>query len=89
MDMDAATLRNKVLAEIKLIPEDRLAELYGFVHDFRLGLQPTEESVHQIMRFAGSWSDMPEPEFVQFTEEVMERRRQAFSGRRSDEASID
>jgi hypothetical protein len=87
--MDTVTIRDRVLEEIKLIPENKLAELYDFVHDFRVGLQASEGSVEQIMKFAGSWAAMSEEEFAQFSEEIVQRRRQAFSERRSDEAVID
>ena len=78
--MDTSDIRVKVLDEVKLVPDDKLAELYDFVHYFRLGLQTPQGSIRQIMRFAGSWKDMPEEDFAQFSKEISQRRKQAFSG---------
>ncbi len=40
------------------------------------------------MEFAGCWNDMPEEVFDEFISDIVHRRKQAFSGRRSDEKSI-
>ena len=82
--MGHSITRDKVIDEIKLIPEQRLDELYDFVHFFRLGLQePHGRIKDDIMAFAGSWADLPEEIFQDITREIGERRTRAFSGRRS------
>jgi hypothetical protein len=77
-----------VQKEIELIPEDKLSDLYNFIHYFRLGIELSSGDAQQTMRFAGSWRDMPDKDFDDFTREIAERRQQAFSRRRS-EASTD
>ena len=75
--MDSFLMKSKVLQEIDRIPEDRLADLYNFIHYFRLGLersQPTNPK--PILAFAGCWKDMPDEMFDDFTAEIR-RRRQA------------
>ena len=87
--MNGSTMRNKVIEEIQLIPEDKIEELYHFIHDFRLGLQTSADEGNRIMQFAGSWEDMPAEIFTQFTEEIAQRRRHTFTGRRGSETSLD
>lgn len=77
--MNTFDFRSKVLEEIKLIPEDKLAGLYDFVHHFRLGLQVSEGGIRQVMKYAGSWKDMSEENYAQFSEEVLQRRSRALS----------
>ncbi len=87
--MEASTVRDRVVKEIQLIPEHKLAEIYDLVHYFRVGLQQgSSGTVDQIMGFAGSWKDMPEDTFREFLVEIAQRRSQAFSRRRSGETSI-
>lgn len=86
--MEGSTVRNKVLEEIKLIPEHKLIELYDFIHYFRIGLQQSEENKDLIIQFAGCWKDMSEETFNEFLEEINNRRQQAFSGRQGNEANI-
>ena len=84
--MTPTMIKNKVLQEIELIPEDKLADLYNFIHDFRLGLEKAHgKGREQILAFAGCWQDMPDEIFADFTEEIAERRHQAFIRRRGSE----
>ena len=81
--------RERVIEEIELIPEEKLTELFDFLHYFRLGLQKSKGSSAEIMKFAGCWQEMPEELFQEFTEEIMQRRKNAFTGRRASETSTD
>ncbi len=89
MTIDTSAIRTRVQKEIELIPEDKLADLYNFIHYFRLGIELSSGGSQQTMRFAGSWRDMPDEDFDDFTREIAERRQQAFSRRRGDQASTD
>lgn len=83
--MTSVLMKSKVLQEIDLIPEERLADLYNFIHYFRLGLERSHEVQTQpIMTYAGCWQDMPEDVFADLTAEIRARRRQAFRGRRTE-----
>ncbi|HLG30380.1 MAG TPA: hypothetical protein VI387_09240 [Candidatus Brocadiales bacterium] len=86
--MKKSIVRDKVMEEIKLLPEHKLSEVYDFIHYFRIGLQKSKGNVDQIMNFAGCWKDMPEKLFNEFLEDIGKRRKQAFTRRRSGEASI-
>ncbi len=87
--MVSSGLQAAVLREISLVPEDKLTLLLDLIHYFRLGLEASRPSIQSTLEFAGCWSDLPEQDFAEFTEEILNRRQQAFSRRRSDEASPD
>ncbi|MEH2178636.1 hypothetical protein [Nostoc sp.] len=86
--MKPSNLRTKLLTEINLIPEEKLEEVYNFIHSFRVGVEASQGTPEQIMQFAGCWNDMSDETFSDFTEEINARRQQAFLGRRSDESSF-
>lgn len=80
-------IKQRVLQEIDLIPEDKLPDLYNFLHYFRLGLEKAHPpNGEQIMAFAGCWQNMTDESFAEFTKEIAERRHQAFGGRRNSES---
>lgn len=81
--------RERVIEEVQLIPEEKLTELFDFLHYFRLGLQKSKGSSSEIMKFAGCWKEIPEEIFQEFTEEIKQRRKNGFTGRRARETSID
>ncbi len=87
--MEISELQAEVIEEIRLIPKDKLPELYDFIHFFRLGLETAPDDTEEIMRFAGCWQDMTDNEFEDFSEEIVERRRQAFSKRIGRETVTD
>ena len=84
--MTSVLIRSKVLQEIELIPEDKLPELYNFIHYFRLGLEKSQISKPKsTLSFAGCWEDMPNEMFNDFTAEIEQRRHKAFARRRGNE----
>ena len=85
--MGKSVIRDKVIEELKLIPEYKLSEIYDFIHYFRIGLQESKGNIDKIMEFAGCWKEMSENLFNEFLEEIRQRRNLAFSRRRNDEAS--
>lgn len=87
--MDLLNIRTKVITEINLIPEDKLEELYNFIHYWRLNGESSPGSLEQTMQFAGCWNDMSDETFANFSEEINIPRQQAFFERRSDETSFD
>jgi hypothetical protein len=80
--MDSLNLRTKVITEINLVPEDKLEELYNFIHYFRLGVEVYRGSINPTMEFAGCWNDMSDEMVANFNEEISTRRHQVFLGRR-------
>jgi hypothetical protein len=84
-----STVRDRVIKEIQLIPEEKLDELFDFLHHFRLGLKKRKNMSKDIMDFAGSWKDMTEEQFGAFMGEIEQRREDAFTRRRNGESGID
>ena len=54
---------SQVIEEIRLVPKNRLRDIYNFIHFFRLGLEKSQDNTEDIMQFAGCWQDMPDEEF--------------------------
>lgn len=88
--MSSLLLKNKLQEEIDLIPEDKLADLYNFIHYFRLGTEKTQQTnKDKILSFAGCWKDMDNQTFQDVFSEIAQRRTKAFSERRNNESSTD
>ncbi len=88
--MTTASLKYQVQAEIDLIPEDKLVDLYRFIHIFRLGAEKTQSSGKEnILSFAGCWKDMDNQLFTDIFSDIATRRSSAFNSRRSHESGID
>ncbi len=83
--MSRSDLETRVLEEIQLLSEERLAELYEIVHAFQLASNPTRNT----MQFAGCWNDLPNETYAALTEDFTQRRKAAFSERRNCETSPD
>jgi hypothetical protein len=88
--MTTASLKYQLQAEIDLIPEDKLADVYNFIHYFRLGAEKTQPSrKEKTLSFAGCWKDMDNQLFADLTNEIATRRTTAFSHRRNHESGVD
>jgi hypothetical protein len=79
--MKTFELQEKVMEEIRRIPENRLLEIYDLIHFFRIELETDRKDAKKIMRFAGCWQEMTDREFREFSTEISDRRQKAFSGR--------
>ncbi len=79
--MSTSPLHHKIQEEIRAIPERRTRELYELLRQFRLQSRSSNGRAAEIMRLAGSWSDMSEDDFSSFCTEVRDRRRLACTPR--------
>ncbi|OQY30711.1 MAG: hypothetical protein B6I38_06955 [Anaerolineaceae bacterium 4572_5.1] len=88
--MTATILKDKVIREINLLPEEKLLEVYNFIHYFRIGAESEKSKIAEssLLSYAGSWNDLADDVFDDFLSDVTERREKAFSGRRDDEESF-
>ena len=87
--MTTKEMRERLLDEIRGIPDTRVAEVYDLIHFFRVGLEKVAlggGAVADLMSFAGSWSDMPDEQFASLAAEWQKRRHGAFERRRDHEA---
>ncbi|MBN1430771.1 MAG: hypothetical protein JXB07_20545 [Anaerolineae bacterium] len=87
--MERSITQQQVLQEIQLIPEDELDAVYAILHYYRLGLEKSQSQAQSVMQYAGCWQDMSDEMFVELTDEMVTRRRQAFAGRPTREAGTD
>lgn len=72
--MKATISKEKIFQEIKLIPEEKLADVYTLLHHFRLSLRTSPTKPKPIMQYAGVWRDMPDEIFAEFTVGIPARR---------------
>ncbi|MBF0231149.1 MAG: hypothetical protein HQK63_16390 [Desulfamplus sp.] len=77
--MNISDIQTRVIDEVRLIPQNKLLELYSFIHFYRLGLEKIQTNTEDIMQFAGSWEEMQDEEFDKFSEDIAERRKTAYS----------
>ena len=83
--MASPMIKDKIINEINLMPEDKLTEVYRYVHKFRLGEEKgKEEDLIDILSFSGSWKDMDDEVFDDFLSDIASRRNKAFSTRRTN-----
>jgi len=84
---------SQVMKEIRLVPEDRLPEIYDLIRSFipipETARDDTDKIVAKIMESAGCWQDLTDEEFAGVSQEIASRRAQAFSGRVGRETVID
>ncbi|KAA0230556.1 hypothetical protein EDS67_06530 [candidate division KSB1 bacterium] len=88
MQTDTNTVREKVLEEIKSLPDEKLSAVLNFIHSFQLDRQLVNIRPDHATHFAGSWRDMPEEIYNEFIGEITTRRKTAFSRRRNRETDI-
>lgn len=50
-------LINKIIEELKDIPEEKLAEIYNIIHDFRLGLNQENQEPREPGLLTGKLGD--------------------------------
>ena len=81
--MGMSVMQERIVEEIKLIPEQRLLEIYEWVRRFRRNLQYSPHHLERTMKFAGCWLDMPAETFLEFSQDITERRAQTFARRQS------
>jgi hypothetical protein len=84
--MTLSVIKNKLINEINLLSEEKLAEVYNFIHFFRLGIERKEkETSNDILSFSGVWKEMGDETFDNYLLDISSRRGNAFSSRRSNE----
>ena len=67
-----------IINEIKRIPVHFLPEVYKIVHSFSTMMEKIEnqeQNRKNILKFAGSWSDMPDESFNDMMAEINSSRK--------------
>ena len=58
--------KNALLKEINDLPDDRLDEVYEFVHSLNNDTKQKTDSRKKILSFSGAFSDMPQKDYTAF-----------------------
>ncbi len=58
--MKQLQIREKVIEELRGIPDEKMEKIYEFIRYLRTEPQNSRANVDKIMAFAGCWSDMPD-----------------------------
>jgi len=81
--MPSIITRDKLLNEIKLLPNEMLSDVYNFIHSFRLRTEENSiEDNDDIMSFSGGWRDLDNKVFEDLLSDIEERRSESFINRR-------
>jgi len=76
--------KNKIIQEVKKIPEDKFGELYEVIHFFRIGVENKRKIMTNrqkaALKFFGMWKDMSDEE-IAVLDEVQSRRKRTFRER--------
>jgi hypothetical protein len=76
-------IKDKLIDEINQIPDEKLLEVYNFIHYFRLNSGKTKsKDKKNILSWSSSWKEMNTEVFNDFMSDITKRRENAFSGRR-------
>lgn len=86
--MSQLEIREKVIEELRKIPDEKMENIYEFIRHIRTDQQNSRTNVDIIMGFAGCWSDMPDNAYSDFIQEMSGRRAKAFAGRRKNETGV-
>ena len=78
-------IRDEILRDIQGLPSEKLADLQNYVQNLKK--DKGNSRLSEMMRFAGSWSEMSETEYQSFVQEIIQRRQD--KGRARGEASAD
>ena len=83
-------IKTKLINEINLIPDSKLSEIYNIIRYFRLGVEKEAiKNKKNSLSYAGSWQEMDSELFDEYMLDIADRRRNAFSNRRSNETFTD
>lgn len=77
------SLRTQLIKEIIDIPENKLRELYNFLHSYSK-IKSTGKGEEKKLSFSGIWKDLPDDVFNAFIKEINYRRTMAFSKRKAE-----
>lgn len=75
--MGESVIKKQLINEINNLPDEGVAEIYRFVHDFSNNKHRKSKKIKKILSFSGSWKDLDD----NFLSELAQRRKSAFHGR--------
>jgi hypothetical protein len=79
---------HKIYNEIQNLSVTKLTEVYNFINRLKIKSSKPYSTARKILKFAGSWKDIPVKEFGDFVKGIRTRRAKAFSRRKKDETGF-
>ena len=70
---------NAIIKEMKGVPDERLEELYQFVHSLNPKFKSTPELKKKILSFAGIFSSLSKKDYAAFKRETKRTRKNLFN----------
>lgn len=74
-----AGIKEKIIEEVEKIPEDKIAEVYDFVHLFRIGIESQRRIIKDkrqvALKFFGIWKNMSDKEKAVLADIQLRRQR--------------
>lgn len=68
-----------IIDEMKDVPENRLEDVFQFVHALNVKTIKKDVQRKKILSYAGAFSDMPQKEYADFIRETKKIRASLFS----------
>lgn len=79
-----AGIREKIIKEVEKIPEDKIAEVYDFVHLFRIGIESQRKIIKDkrqaALKFFGIWKNISDKE-KEVLDDIQLRRQRTYRER--------
>ncbi len=81
--MTLATIREKAIAELNLLPDTALPNAYTLLQKLRRDAEKGQQAVEKkpLAAFAGILADWSDDEFNDFVGDIYEQRKEWFQGR--------
>lgn len=70
---------NSIIKEINEIPENRLQEIYEYIHSINPKSEKSDLNRKNILSFAGAFADLTTSEYSSFIKETKRTRAKLFS----------
>ncbi|MBI1811469.1 MAG: hypothetical protein HY035_02450 [Nitrospirae bacterium] len=79
-----AGIKERIIKEVEKLPEDKIAEVYDFIHLFRIGIESQKKAVkdkrQEALKLFGIWKNMSSRESA-VLDEIHSRRQRTFRER--------
>ena len=74
-----ADIKEKIIKEVEKIPKDKIAEVYDFVHLFRIGIESQRKIIKDkrkaALKFFGIWKNISDTEKAVLDDIQLRRQR--------------
>mgnify|MGYP001593702661 FL=1 len=79
-----AGIKERIIKEVEKLPEDKIAEVYDFIHLFRIGIEGQRKAVkdkrQEALKLFGVWRNLSGKESAVLNE-IQSRRQRTFRER--------